>query len=137
MTDMEGIHPQYPTGYVCDVCGGIAVIDVDDGDHYLCAADAIEPMMDIDLTRDEPIVAVAATPAPTSRVMMMRARTAAPSRPLLGVTGTALVDGARVPDRFDHLIHAGMPHHVTLFEGQHLGALRRLARLLGVKWVDG
>ncbi len=92
MKDMEGIHPQYPTGFVCDVCGGIAVIDVDDGDHYLCAAHAIEPMMDIDLTRDEPIVAVAATQATISKVLVMRAPTAPPAGSIADGEVQALLD---------------------------------------------
>jgi hypothetical protein len=75
---MEGIYTQHPTGFSCDVCGGIAVIDVDDGDHYLCAAHAIEPMMEINVTEDEPIVTIAAEPAPTSNVVRIDARSAAP-----------------------------------------------------------
>lgn len=65
-TGMEGIYTQYPTGFSCDVCDGIAVVEVDDGDHYLCAAHAIEPVMEINLTEDEPIVTVADEPAPAS-----------------------------------------------------------------------
>ena len=68
---MEGIYTQYPTGFFCDVCGGIGVVDVDDGDHYLCAAHAIEPMMEINLTGDEPIVTIADGPAPASNVIIV------------------------------------------------------------------
>jgi hypothetical protein len=75
---MEGIYTQYPTGFSCDVCDGIAVIDVDDGDHYLCAAHAIEPMMEIDLVRDEPIVSIADRPALASSASMMGAPSTAP-----------------------------------------------------------
>ena len=73
---MEGIYTQYPTGFSCDVCDGIAVVDVDDGDHYLCAAHAIEPMIEIDIAGDEPIVAIADVPAPASNVIMIGAPTA-------------------------------------------------------------
>ena len=66
---MEGIYTQYPTGFSCGVCGGIAVVDVDDGDHYLCSAHAIEPLMEIDLTGDEPIVIIAGGPAHASDVI--------------------------------------------------------------------
>jgi hypothetical protein len=75
---MEGIDTQYPTGFSCDVCDGIAVIDVDDGDHYLCAAHALEPMMEIDLAENEPIVTIEAEPAPASNVVRIDARSAAP-----------------------------------------------------------
>ena len=45
---MEGSYPQHPTGYVCQVCEDIAVVDMDDG-GYLCAVHAIEVIMRIDL----------------------------------------------------------------------------------------
>ena len=75
---MEGIYTQYPTGFFCDVCGGIGVVDVDDGDHYLCSAHAIEPMMEIDLTGGEPIVTIADGPAPASDANSIGAPSAAP-----------------------------------------------------------
>jgi hypothetical protein len=75
---MEGIYTQHPTGFSCDVCGGIAVIDVDDGDHYLCAAHAIEPMMEINVTEDEPIVTMADRQEPASSVVMIDARSTVP-----------------------------------------------------------
>lgn len=76
---MEGINSQYPTGFTCDVCGGIAVVDIDDGDHYLCAPHAIEPMMEIDLTSGQPVVTIAAESAPASNVVMMGASATAPA----------------------------------------------------------
>ena len=75
---MEGIDTQYPTGFSCDVCDGIAVIDVDDGDHYLCAAHALEPMVEINLTEDEPMVTIADRPTPASNVVMIDAPSTAP-----------------------------------------------------------
>ena len=36
---MQDTYPQHPTGYVCILCGGIAVMDADG--TYLCAPDAI------------------------------------------------------------------------------------------------
>ena len=75
---MEGIYSQYPTGFSCDVCDGIAVVDVNDGENYLCAAHAIEPTMEIDLAGSEPIVAIASTRAPASNVITMSAPTTAP-----------------------------------------------------------
>lgn len=53
------------------------------------------------------------------------------------VTGNSLlmeVDGKMVPGRFERLIYAGMPHHVTLHFGRHADTLRRLARLMSVQW---
>ena len=55
------------------------------------------------------------------------------------VTGNSLlveVDGGDVPARFERLIHAGLPHHVTLHYGSHAATFRRLARLLGAVWQD-
>ena len=39
------------------------------------------------------------------------------------------------PDPRFVLLHAGMPHHVALFQGHHCEAFRRLARMLGVGWI--
>jgi hypothetical protein len=44
------------------------------------------------------------------------------------------VEDNRVRQRFDDLIHAGMPHHVTLYPGKSAETFRRLARLLGLNW---
>jgi hypothetical protein len=46
--EMEGSYAQHPTGYVCQVCDDIAVVDMDDG-GCLCAVHAIEVIMRIDL----------------------------------------------------------------------------------------
>jgi len=75
---MEGIYTQYPTGFSCNVCGGIAVVDVDDGDHYLCSAHAIKPVMEINLTGDEPIVTIADGPASASNVIVIGPASTAP-----------------------------------------------------------
>jgi L-fucose isomerase-like protein len=53
------------------------------------------------------------------------------------VTGNSLlveVDGGDVPDRFERLIHEGLPHHVTLHYGRHAALFRRLARTFGIVW---
>jgi L-fucose isomerase-like protein len=58
-------------------------------------------------------------------------------QPRRNVSGNSLlmeVDGKMVAERFERLIHAGMPHHVTLHFGRHAGTLRRLARLMSVNW---
>ena len=53
------------------------------------------------------------------------------------VTGNSLlmeVDGGDVPAKFDELLHAGMPHHVTVHFGRHAGTFRRLGRLMDADW---
>jgi len=53
------------------------------------------------------------------------------------VTGNSLLvelEGETVPARFDRLIHAGMPHHVTLHYGHHADTLAKLSRLIGIEW---
>jgi L-fucose isomerase-like protein len=58
-------------------------------------------------------------------------------KPRRQVTGNSLlmeVSGEPVPARFDRMIHAGMPHHVTLHFGNYAETFRRLARLLGIEW---
>jgi L-fucose isomerase-like protein len=64
------------------------------------------------------------------------AKTAAPRRSLLGAQGLATVDGLPVPELFDRLCHAGMPHHLTVFPGGQIDILRRLSRLMGIEWLE-
>ena len=56
------------------------------------------------------------------------------------VTGNSLlvqVDGPdNVPARFDRLIHAGLPHHVTIHFGRHAATFHKLARMLNLEWHD-
>jgi hypothetical protein len=56
LTGMEGTLTQHPTGFVCHVCDGVAVVELDGG--YLCAVHAIEAMttIEIDLREEEPAV---------------------------------------------------------------------------------
>jgi len=46
---------QHPTGFICDVCEGIAVVDLDG--TYLCAEHAIDAMtsIEIDLRAEESV----------------------------------------------------------------------------------
>ncbi len=57
-----------------------------------------------------------------------------PRRHVTGNTLLVKVSGEAVPLRFDRLIHAGMPHHVTVHFGSHAETFRRLARMLGIEW---
>jgi L-fucose isomerase-like protein len=67
-------------------------------------------------------------------------RTVPPRRKLTGntvlmeVSEEEIARGGTVPERFDRLVHAGMPHHVLLSFGTHAETFRRLARTIGVKW---
>jgi L-fucose isomerase-like protein len=59
-----------------------------------------------------------------------------PERNVTGNTVLVRLSEPGVPARFDRLIHAGMPHHVLLSFGNHAGQMRRLARMLGLNWVE-
>lgn len=52
---MEGMSTQHPTGFICHICEGIAVVELDG--KYLCAEHAIESMttIEIDLRAEEPV----------------------------------------------------------------------------------
>jgi L-fucose isomerase-like protein len=58
----------------------------------------------------------------------------APKRHVSGNSLLVEVSGDSMPDRFDRLIHEGMPHHVTVHYGHHADTFRRLARLFSVDW---
>jgi L-fucose isomerase-like protein len=70
------------------------------------------------------------------------ARTIAPRRKLTGNTvlvelsGEEIAQRGTVPERFDRLVHAGMPHHVLLSFGTHAATFRRLARAVGIRWWE-
>jgi L-fucose isomerase-like protein len=57
-----------------------------------------------------------------------------PKRKVSGNSLLVEVDGERVPERFDELIYAGMPHHVLVHFGNHAETFRRFARLLAIEW---
>lgn len=59
-----------------------------------------------------------------------------PRRHTSGNTLLLEVDGAGVRDRFDRLIHAGLPHHVTLHFGRQAKKWKKLGRMHGVEWHD-
>lgn len=56
-TGMEDTLARHPTGHVCDICHGIAVVDMDHG-IYLCAVYAIEATVTIDLRAADPILTI-------------------------------------------------------------------------------
>ena len=53
---MEGTTTQHPTGFICSICEGIAVVELDG--NYLCARHGIEAMITVDLRAEDPIVTV-------------------------------------------------------------------------------
>jgi L-fucose isomerase-like protein len=69
------------------------------------------------------------------RMTAFEGKTIPPRRNLTGNTALIEVDGGGVPAMFDRLIHEGMPHHVMVYYGHCGETFRRLARLLGVRWV--
>jgi L-fucose isomerase-like protein len=58
-----------------------------------------------------------------------------PRRKLTGNTVLIQVPDKSVSEKFDRLIHEGMPHHVLLFYGHWAETYRRLARMLGIRWI--
>jgi hypothetical protein len=57
---MEGMSTQHPTGFICYICEGIAVVELEG--QYLCAEHAIEAMtgIEIDLREEQPVVTTVA-----------------------------------------------------------------------------
>ena len=57
---MEGMSTQHPTAFICYICEGIAVVELEG--QYLCAEHAIETMtsIEIDLREEQPAVSTAA-----------------------------------------------------------------------------
>ncbi|MGC9199210.1 MAG: L-fucose/L-arabinose isomerase family protein [Acidobacteriaceae bacterium] len=66
----------------------------------------------------------------------MEGRTIEPRRKLTGNTALVEIPEGDVLERFNRLLHAGMPHHVTVSFGKHRETLRRLAGSLGLQWWD-
>jgi L-fucose isomerase-like protein len=70
----------------------------------------------------------------------LEGRTIAPRRQLTGnmalveLAETDIARNGTIPERFDRLIHAGMPHHVLITFGSHTETFRRLARALRIEW---
>jgi L-arabinose isomerase len=60
----------------------------------------------------------------------------APRRKLTGKTLLVEFAEGGIAERFPRLIHAGMPHHVTVHFGRHSKTLRQLARMLDLEWHE-
>lgn len=57
-------------------------------------------------------------------------------RKLTGNTVLVEIEGGGMMKHFDDLLHEGMPHHVLLYNSHCADLHRRLARLLGIRWVE-
>ncbi|MDR3751603.1 MAG: L-fucose/L-arabinose isomerase family protein [Terracidiphilus sp.] len=53
---------------------------------------------------------------------------------LVELAESDIARGGDVLERFDRLLHAGMPHHMLVTLGKHAETYRRLARVLGLEW---
>ena len=62
-------------------------------------------------------------------------QTIKPKRHLMGTNGLARLDKQDPREWFEELCHAGMPHHLVVFEGHSANMLRRLARALGMRFI--
>lgn len=58
-----------------------------------------------------------------------------PKRHLMATNGLARLNNQNPHPWFEELCHAGMPHHVALFEGHHEAALRAFARALRIEFI--
>lgn len=70
------------------------------------------------------------------KMMALEGRSIPSRRNLTGNTILVEVEGGGILQRFDDLVHEGMPHHVLLYNSHCAETYRRLARLLGIHWVQ-
>lgn len=70
------------------------------------------------------------------RMTAFEGKSIPPRRKLTGNTVLVEVSGRSVTERFETLLHEGMPHHVLLYNGHYADTYRRLARILGIRWVE-
>ena len=58
-----------------------------------------------------------------------------PKRHLMGTNALARLEKQDPREWFEELCHQGMPHHLAVFEGHHASLLRRLARILDIRFI--
>lgn len=58
-----------------------------------------------------------------------------PKRHLMGTNALARLEKQAPREWFEELCHQGMPHHLAVFEGHHASLLRRLARILDIRFI--
>jgi len=69
-------------------------------------------------------------------VTAFQGRTLPPHRRLAGNTALVELPSPGLRNFFDDLLHAGLPHHVVMFQGHHQETFRRLTRLLKLDWLQ-
>jgi L-fucose isomerase-like protein len=69
------------------------------------------------------------------RLTAREGRTLEPKRHLMGTNALAEIHGYDPNVWFEELCHKGMPHHVAVFQGHHLSALQRFARIMDIETV--
>ena len=57
-------------------------------------------------------------------------------RPLMCSNGKARLLDRKPSEWFEDICHAGMPHHLNVFPGNHSAKLKRFARVAGIKWYN-
>ena len=62
-------------------------------------------------------------------------KTLRPKRHLMGTNGLARLNDQDPREWFEELCHAGMPHHVAVFEGHSAAVLKRFARALDIQFI--
>jgi L-fucose isomerase-like protein len=70
------------------------------------------------------------------RIASCDAETAEPRRRLMGTNALARPIDRNPNEWFVELCHAGMPHHVAVFQGHHTGLLRRFADAMGIGFLS-
>ena len=95
-------------------------------------------MVDGELREDQPVTIARLWHCDGEyRMTAFEGKSIRPKRALTGNTVSVEIAGRGVPERFDMLlIHEGMPHDVVLYYGHCAETLRRLARLLSVRWFE-
>jgi L-fucose isomerase-like protein len=63
-------------------------------------------------------------------------QTIPPQRKITGNMAFVRVDGGGVRRWFEDLCHHGYPHHPVVFYGRHADTFRRLARVMGIGWIE-
>jgi L-fucose isomerase-like protein len=69
-------------------------------------------------------------------VAALEGETIEPPRRFMGTNCFAKIDGGNMLERFETMLHEGLPHHVGVFPGRHADALRRFARLMDLDFID-
>jgi L-fucose isomerase-like protein len=58
-----------------------------------------------------------------------------PKRDLMATNGLVRMSAQDPHEWFEELCHEGMPHHLGIFQGHHLGRFRAFARAMGIRFI--